>query len=599
MGPIKRIIREIIYVRSALRTLKRMRAVYADKTHTFADDIEELARSKPDNVAIYFEDRKISYRAYNEEANKYARWALSQGLGRGDVVALLMENRPEYLIAWLGIIKTGAAAALINTNQAKQPLAHSLMISGADHLILGAELAENYASAADLLDRPMKVWATGGDVPGANNLDAALARLDGTTLPVDIRRDLTTDATCLYIYTSGTTGAPKAAKITHLRLRGVMAAFSAGANATERDRMYVVLPLYHSAGGVCAIGTTLTVGGSVILRQKFSARQFWDDISRYEATLFQYIGELCRYLLNNDAHPKERTHKLRLVIGNGLRPEIWRTFQKRFKIPRVLEFYGATEGNVALMNFDGTVGAIGRVPSWAKKRFNVELVKFDIEKEAPVRGPDGFCMRCASGEVGEALGKIVNDPAMPSARFDGYARREETEKKILRDVFETGDAWFRTGDLMRQDKYGYFYFIDRIGDTFRWKGENVATSEVAEAISVFPGIREANVYGVHVTGADGRAGMASIVAAPGLDLQKLWQHLARELPDYAQPLFLRVQPEIEVTGTFKHRKVDLVKEGFDPAKIAEPLYFNDMIAGAFVPLDEDIYEKIARGEVRL
>jgi len=600
MGFFKRVGNEIVFVRAALRSLKKLKEIRADASHTFSDKIEELARTKPNNVAIYFEDRTLTYRQYNEEANKYARWMQKQGLGRGDVVALMMENRPEYLVAWLGIVKAGGTAALINTNLTKGPLAHCLNISGADHLVLGAELAENFSTASDHLERPMTVWTTGGQVQGANDLDAALAQLPGDPLPADIRKDVTQDDNALFIYTSGTTGNPKAARIPHVRLNSMMGAFAAGTNASEKDRMYVVLPLYHSAGGVCAVGTTLTVGGSVILRRKFSATHFWDDAVKYKATLFQYIGELCRYLLNTEKHPKERKHKLRMAVGNGLRPEIWKAFQQRFRIPHVLEFYGATEGNVALMNFDGTTGAIGRIPGWAKAKFNVEIVKFDIENEQPVRGADGFCIKAEPGEAGEALGKITDDPDQPTGRFDGYAKKEETEKKILRNVFEEGDAWFRTGDLLRQDKLGYFYFVDRIGDTFRWKGENVATSEVAEAISVFPGVKEANVYGVHVPGADGRAGMASIVAENGtLDLDKFHAQMQKELPDYAVPVFLRIQPEMEVTGTFKHRKVELVKEGFDPSAIPEPIYFNCPVQKKYIPVDQALYGQICSGEFRL
>ncbi len=599
MGLFNRIRNEIIFVRAALRTLKRMGDLGKDKSTTFADIVEKLAEEKPDNIAIYCGDRTFTYRDYNGAANRYARWVKAQGLGQGDVVALMMENRAEYLMAWLGIIKAGATAALINTNLTSNALAHCLKISGANHLILGNELAEGYFTCTDCMETPMTVWATGGKVQGSEDLDAALDNFNDGPLPDDFRAGLTTDENALFIYTSGTTGLPKAARIPHQRLNGMMAAFSAGANATEKDRMYVVLPLYHSAGGVCAVGTTLTVGGSVILKRKFSAHHFWDDCVQYKATLFQYIGELCRYLLNTEPNKNERKHKLRLAVGNGLRPEIWKEFQTRFRIPHVLEFYGATEGNVALMNFDGTVGAVGRVPSWAKSKFNVEIVKFDIENEKPVRGADGFCIRAEPMEAGEALGQIIDDPERPTGRFDGYAKKEETEKKILRDVFEKGDAWFRTGDLLKQDKLGYFYFVDRIGDTFRWKGENVATSEVAEAMSVYPGIEEANVYGVAVPGADGKAGMASIVSSDGIDLEKFHAHLEKQLPEYAQPLFIRLQREMEVTGTFKHRKVDLVKEGFDPETISEPVYFNDPKAKQFVLLDKPLYDRICAGEVRV
>lgn len=599
MGLFKRIGNEIIYLRAAMRTLGRLGDIHKHPDHTFPDVIEGFAKTKPNNIAIYFEDRKITYREFNEAANRYARWAKAQGIGRGDVVALMMENRPEYLIAWLGVLKAGGAAALINTNLVKAPLAHSLNISGAQHLVLGSELAEPYATAVDQLEKPMQVWATGGQVQGMQNLDAALALQPGDTLPADIRKGVTINDNALYVYTSGTTGNPKAARIPHVRLLTMMGGFSAAANATEKDRMYCVLPLYHSAGGVCAVGTVLTVGGAIIIRRKFSAREFFSDCVKYKATLIQYIGELCRYLLNSEKHPKERKHKIRLAIGNGLRPEIWPAFQKRFNIPSVLEFYGATEGNVALMNYDGTVGAVGRIPGWAKKKFNVELVRFNTETEQVVRGADGFCVKCAPGEAGEGLGKISNDPNTPTGRFEGYAKKEETEKKILRDVFEKGDQWFRTGDLLRQDGRGYFYFVDRIGDTFRWKGENVSTNEVSEAISVFPGIKEANVYGVALPGTDGRAGMAAIVCDAGLDLEKLRRHIDKELPEYARPLFIRLSHEIEVTGTFKHRKVELVKEGIDLALVKEPIYFNSPAEKKFVPLDLTLHDKICSGAFKL
>ena len=598
MGLFKRIRNEIIYLRAALRTLKRLGNIYNTPKQTYPDIIERMARTKANNVAIYFEDRKFTYREFNEEANRYARWAIAQGLGRGDVVALMMENRPQYLIAWLGILKAGAAAALINTNLVKRQLAHSLNISNANHLIMGVECAEAYNSAIEQLDRPMQVWTEGGTAQGTESLDAMLALQSGDALPDDIRKDITINDEALYIYTSGTTGNPKAARLPHVRVLTMMDGFSAAANATEKDRMYCALPLYHSAGGVCAVGTVFTVGGAIIIRRKFSARDFFPDCTKYKATMFQYIGELCRYLLNTEKSPNERKHKIRIAIGNGLRPEIWPAFQERFRIPRILEFYGATEGNVALLNYDGTVGAVGRIPGWAKKRFNVELVRFNTETEQVVRGDDGLCIKCKPGEVGEALGKISNDPNTPTGRFDGYAKKEESEKKILRDVFEKGDQWFRTGDLLKQDKLGYFYFVDRIGDTFRWKGENVSTNEVTEAISTFPEIKEVNVYGVTIPGTDGRAGMASIVGSDRLDLVQLRSHLDRELPDYARPIFIRISQEIEVTGTFKNRKVELVKEGIDLAMIKEPIYFNSPVEQKFVPLTQDIHDQIHTGQIK-
>jgi fatty-acyl-CoA synthase len=326
---------------------------------------------------------------------------------------------------------------------------------------------------------------------------------------------------------------------------------------------------------------------------------FWDDIARHECTTFIYIGELCRYLLNSATHPYEMKHRLRLACGNGLRPDIWVDFQRRFRIPKVLEWYAATEGNCVFFNFDGKIGAVGRVPKWMESKIFTDIVRFDIETEQPVRGPDGFCVRGQPGEIGEAISKIVNDPKRPSQRFEGYADPGATEKKILRDVFERGDRWFRTGDLMRKDARGYYYFVDRIGDTYRWKGENVATSEVSEAITVFPGVKEANVYGVRVPGAEGRVGMAALVVEDGLDLDGLSRHVAQQLPNYARPVFLRISKEIETTSTFKQRKLDLVKEGYNPAAIKDPLYVLHPELQSYVRLDTSVYDDICEGKVRI
>jgi fatty-acyl-CoA synthase len=374
----------------------------------------------------------------------------------------------------------------------------------------------------------------------------------------------------------------------------MMYGFAGALNARETDRMYDTLPLYHSTGGVCAVGVALTTGGSLVIRRKFSVHEFWNDCHRYGPTFFQYIGELCRYLLNAPPGPHEKDHAIRAITGNGLRPEIWDAFKERFAIPKIIEFYGATEGNVSMLNYDGKKGAVGRVPSYVRKIVTTRIVRFDVEHEMPVRGPDGFCIECAPGEPGEAIGQIRDDTGR---RFEGYTQASESAKKLLRDVFEKGDLWFRTGDLMRRDEHGYFYFVDRIGDTFRWKGENVATSEVAEALGVVPGIAEANVYGVTVAGQDGRAGMAALVVAPGFDPTHLSEAIA--LPAYARPVFLRLRPELEITGTFKQRKVELVKEGFDPSTIPDPVYWREPKTGRYERLDGTRYRDIVEGRVKL
>jgi fatty-acyl-CoA synthase len=378
-----------------------------------------------------------------------------------------------------------------------------------------------------------------------------------------------------------------------------MVAFAAVMDAKSDDRLYDCLPLYHTVGGVIGVGAPLMVGGSVFIREKFSASQFWDDVVGQGCTLFQYIGELCRYLVNAPEHPQERRHRLRLCCGNGLRPDVWPAFKERFRIPHIREFYAATEGNALLFNFDDKPGSVGRVPRWLKRIFPITTVRFDLERGMPERDAAGRCIECDAGEVGEMISKILVDPKRPGQRFEGYADRGESERKVLRDAFEPGDAWFRTGDLMRRDARGYFYFIDRVGDTFRWKGENVSTSEVAEAITAFPGIEEANVYGVVVPGAEGRVGMAALVPQGVPDLPALRAHVHRHLSPYARPAFLRIQKSIEATSTFKQRKIVLVREGFDPAATADPLYFDHPEREAYVPLDGDLHRRILSGEIRL
>ena len=267
--------------------------------------------------------------------------------------------------------------------------------------------------------------------------------------------------------------------------------------------------------------------------------------------------------------------------------------------PQIIEFYGATEGNVTLFNLDGKEGAVGRLPWWLAHRFAIKVVRFDAERQLPARDRRGFCVECAFDEVGEVIGKILSDPSQPGARFEGYTSQSETESKILHDVFEEGDVWFRTGDLMRKDKDGYFYFVDRVGDTFRWKGENVSTTEVEQALAEFDGILEANVYGVTIPGHDGRAGMAAVVAKENLNLTALRDHLAQRLPEYARPLFLRIRHDINVTATFKQKKLELVHDGYDPACSSNPIYFNDPQRKAFVRMDRALYDAINAGQIRL
>lgn len=599
MGFFQQLAGDFVFTRGAFRALRMTTHIAKNPTRIFPDVVEELAEKYGDATALISDRETLTYRDLFGRSNRYSRWALSEGLRKDESVCLLMPNRPEYLAVWIGITRVGGVTALLNTNLVGPSLAYCIDIATPKHIIVATELLAPFLAILPLLKSKPKIWIHGEAKQDLLRIDRAVEKLSPDALSPAERRPLTIEDRALYIYTSGTTGMPKAANINHYRVMLACYGFAGVMGTRASDRMYNCLPMYHTVGGLCATGSLLVRGGAVILRERFSAREFWDDVVRHDCTLVQYIGELCRYLVNSPPHPNETKHRLRLACGNGLRPDIWDEFKTRFRIPLILEFYAATEGNVMMFNFEGKPGAIGRLPWFIESRFPVALVRFDVEKEQPVRDTDGFCIKCDPDEIGEAIGKIVNDPEKPSNRFEGYARKEESEKKILRNVFEAGDSWFRTGDLMRKDRNGYFFFADRIGDTFRWKGENVSTTEVTEAINTFPGIKDANVYGVNVPGQEGRAGMAVIVCDKGCDLPALYTHLHENLPDYARPVFLRIRKDIETTTTFKQKKVDLVAQGFDPEQIPDPLYFNDWAMRAFVPLDKTQYQRIIAGQIRL
>jgi fatty-acyl-CoA synthase len=582
-------------LRDWVRALEATAPLAGQPRRLLLDAIENIAQVQSDVPALIGEHGTLTYRALVERSRRYARWALAQKLGKGQTVCLMMPNRPDYMAAWLGITAVGGVVSLVNRQLRGPSLAHCVDIVGPAHALVAPECIEQFRSAP-LSSRP-KIWSYGdNDYPP---VDRELERLSPAPLTETERRATTIAERALTIYTSGTTGMPKAANVSHRRLMQWSFWFAGLMNTGADDRMYDCLPMYHSVGGVAATGALLVRGGSVVVREKFSASQFWDDVADWDCTLFQYIGELCRYLLNAPPHPRERAHRLRLVCGNGLRGDVWRKFQSRFAIPRILEFYAATEGNVSLYNVEGKIGAIGRVPPFLPHRFPLAVVKFDAGSGEPARDGQGRAIRCATNEVGEAIGRIGHGTAdAGGGDFEGYTSAAETQRKILHDVFEAGDAWYRTGDLMRRDEHGFYYFVDRIGDTFRWKGENVATAEVEDALAEFPGIAEAAVYGVEVPGAEGKAGMATLAADGTLDLAGLRAHLARRLPAYARPVFLRLTSRINSTATFKHQNIALAREGFDLAVVRDPLFVDDPQRNSFVPLDAALFGRITGGKVR-
>ena len=567
--------------RAWLRALEMTAHIEDAPARTLPVVVDELGARFADAPALIGQGESFSHAQLAARMNRYARWALEKGIGKGDCVALLLPNRPDYLAAWLGLTRIGAVVALINTNLRGQALAHAIAAAKPRLLIAAGALS----AALEGLDP---------EIPRQEHDDAFGSILDGlsATAPAQAgQRDVTLNDPALLIYTSGTTGFPKAARVSHRRVMNWSHWFAGMTGAGPRDRLYNCLPMYHSVGGVVASGAALLNGGAVIVREKFSARAFWQDVAESGATIFQYIGELCRYLLAQEgAIP---AHRLRLAVGNGLTADVWEAFQRRFAVPRILEFYAATEGNFSLYNVEGKVGAIGRIPPFLAHRFATVLVKFDDASQAPVRGADGFCVPVTRGEVGEAIGRIAGG----NAGFEGYTDAGASDRKILRDVFKRGDAWVRSGDLMRQDAQGFFYFVDRIGDTFRWKGENVSTTEVAAVAACAPGVKGAAVYGVTVPGQSGKCGMAALEVAQDFDAARFHAHCAARLPGYARPVFLRLVDGLSFTDTFKQKKQALAKDGFDPAIVTDALMADT--GDGYRPLDGALYARIRTGRIRL
>ncbi|NBC23912.1 MAG: long-chain-acyl-CoA synthetase [Gammaproteobacteria bacterium] len=566
--------------------------------------LERTAAEHGGRPAVIFEGREMSWGELNALANRYARVFKAQGLTRGQAASVLMENRIEFLATVLGLNKLGVTASLINTNLRGRPLIHCVTTTESNKLIFGAELTDAVAESKDelgLADGDDFLWVpdptgNGADRPPGNWAQdlAALAGQAGDDNLADTAEVVLGDS-AFYIFTSGTTGLPKAAVLSNRRyLASATLSHKAGLKCSPKDRLYICLPLYHGTGLMIGVGAAISSGASMFIRRKFSASNFLDEVRQHRTTCFIYIGELCRYLVNTPAKPDDHNNPLKRMMGNGMRPDVWPEFKQRFGIKRIAEFYGASEGNVAfanLLNKDCTVGMTSAVHA---------LVRYDVDNDEIVRDEQGRCIEVEPGEPGLLLGQIN-----PEAVFEGYTNQEATEKKIVRDAFEQGDAWFNSGDLMRQVDVGFtlgyphYQFVDRVGDTFRWKSENVSTNEVGEIINGFDQVRFSNVYGVEVPGADGRAGMAALTLEDGvdqLDLDAFSEYVTGELPSYAVPIFLRVEPEIDVTGTFKMVKGKLREEGYDPDKVSDPLYVMQPGSNRYEPLDREFAQTILRGE---
>jgi citronellyl-CoA synthetase len=570
-------------------------------THdSLASRMEDTVARFGELPAVVFEGQTVTWNALNALANRYAGALKALGLQRGDKVSVIMENRVEFVATVVALNKLGAAAALINTNLTGKPLIHCMSISDSRLCIFGEERQASvsdvrtekdlsgivhYLFVPDSGESPCPSWAS--DL-------AAAAKSESPENPVETG-ECTLGDIALNIFTSGTTGLPKAAVMSNRRLlQSAMGARAGGLRCDENDCIYLCLPLYHGTGLFLGVGASLLSGATMFIRRKFSASNFLPEIREHGATHFIYIGELCRYLLQVPRQPDDADNTLRTIMGNGLRPDIWHEFKQRFGIERISEFYGASEGNIAFFNVfnkDCTVGTTS---------VSVALVKYDVDADEIVRDDEGWCTPVVEGEPGLLLGEITEETV-----FEGYTNKDATESKILRDVFEPGDAWFNTGDLLKTIDVGFalgmkhYQFVDRVGDTFRWMSENVSTSEVGEIIDKHPQVALCNVYGVEVPGTNGRAGMAALSLSEGeseLDLAGFSEHVNRELPAYARPVFVRVLHEMETTGTFKMVKGDLRKENYDLEQVTDPLYVLKPRSQGYEPLDAEFAAMLRAGE---
>jgi len=592
---------------------------------------EQFAKlANKSKTAFHYVDDKIAYswQQVEEASNQIGHFLIRQNVPVHEVVGVMIGNKPQFFWSWLGITKIGARAALINNNLRKISLIHALVTSKAKILIFDPEFTSAIEEIlpnlkSELPDLKLFVYSgqnsEAAEPDFAGSLTREISTYPTTKIPDHQRgraRGTKAADTFLYIYTSGTTGPSKAAKISHFRFVTGAAAFVAAFEMAYEDQIYVTLPLYHSSATILSCGALIFGHSTIILRKKFSASRFFADVREYQATIVLYIGELCRYLINTPVDPQEKNHRLRLAAGNGLRPDVWKVFQERFQIPRIMEFYAATEAPVALANYTNKLGGIGYFSPFVSKALRAQIVKYDFENDTVIRDAEGKCIPVGPNEPGELIGQIFS--VFGADNFAGYTNEEATQKKIYRDVFKKGDKWFRSGDLVKYDTDYCVYFVDRIGDTFRWKGENCSTNEVSEIISTFStpnlNLSNVNVYGALVPDHEGRAGMAAITLKTNdasektqeeliqvFDFAGFTDHLKKNLPSYAVPLFLRFVPDLATTSTFKILKTHLRDEGMDIKKIpsSEPVYFLDPSQGAYVPLTETVYNDILSKKIRL
>ncbi|CAL9693184.1 unnamed protein product [Knipowitschia caucasica] len=578
---------------------------YMKNGSNILDVFAETVKRHPNKPALIYEatGETWTFTQLDELSNAVAHWAQDQGWLSGDVVALFMESRPLQVALWLGFAKVGVEAALINFNLRQDSLMHCLEASGCRAIVFGAELADAIQDVSAALN-PSMVRFCSGELSAAQLTGLKAQPLEPLLLcaarhpPSPCHPPKGMNDRLFYIYTSGTTGLPKAAIVVHSRYYRI-AAFGYFAFCMRPDDIiYDCLPLYHSAGNIVGVGQCLINGLTVVVKRKFSASRFWDDCIKYNCTIIQYIGEICRYLLSQPEQLSEKRHKVRLAVGNGLRPSVWEAFTQRFAVKQIGEFYGATECNCSIANMDGKVGACGFNSRILPFVYPIRLVKIDEDTMELVRDSRGLCVPCQPGEPGLLVGHINQKD--PLRRFDGYANPEATKKKIAHNVFKKNDTAYLSGDVLVMDDFGYMYFRDRGGDTFRWRGENVSTTEVEGILSNLLNQTDVAVYGVVVPGVEGKAGMAAIADTTGsFDPNSFLQKVQQALPSYSRPVFLRISPQVDTTGTFKIQKTRLQREGYDPHHSTDQVYFLNSRAARYDIIDEELYNAIIEGNVSL
>lgn len=560
--------------------------------------IKQNAMERPDHPAIIYDDQVITYKQFDQISDRYACYFQNQGFRKGDVVAILLSNRPAFLYAVTGLSKLGVITALINSELRGEVLAKSINTVQARAIIIGHEFLSLYKDLADRIrlyspgrllieteDQDMEIQ------PPYENLNRLLPGEDVVFTPEE---QINSDDVLAYLFTSGISGSRKCVPIRNQRFLAYGHVLG-GYGYLHRDSIqYMVAPLHLNSGfGACFSGMAVTAS-TMVLRQRFSLKHFWDDVRKYRIDYFVGVGEMCRYLYNLPPREDDGETTLKTVMVNGMLGVLVEPFKNRFKLDHVVEIYGNTEGFGGTLNYEEKPGMCGNL-NLEGIRIG-EVVHCNFITEEILRDEDGWVIKCKPGETGLYLCEI--NEATP---FDGYINDPEaTAAKIIENVFQPGDKYFNTMDLMVLYENDDISFADRLGATYRWKGKTVSAHAVADVIIKFFGpIEDAYVYGVKVPGMEGRCGMAAITLIEGekLDWKKFSDYIGRRMPEHARPLFIRLCKAGNESEYLTECREQLKSENYSPALINDPLYYFNPEKDGYYPLTPEIYELIQQGKI--